>query len=49
MQILHVHGNHWITFSNVFCKSNEIDIFDSLSIGSVSKEDQKQIAALIFT
>ena len=49
MQILHVHGNYWITISSMFCKSNEIDIFDSLNIGSISKEDQKQIAALIFT
>lgn len=49
VQMLHVHGNHWITISNMFCKSNEIDIFDSLNIGSISKEDQKQIAALIFT
>ena len=49
VQILHVHGNHWTTISNMFCMSNEIAIFDSLNIGSVSKEDQKQIAALTFT
>ena len=39
MQMLHVHGNHWITISNMFCKSNEIDMFDWLHFQGGSEAD----------
>ena len=30
VQILHVHGNHWITVSNVNCPSGEVQVYDSI-------------------
>lgn len=31
VQILNVHGNHWLTVSNLKCKENTIKIYDSLN------------------
>ena len=29
-QIIHENGDHWITISNVFCGTDEVDLYDSL-------------------
>ena len=37
VQIVNIHGNHWITPSNVGCKPGHINVYDSLHMG-LSKE-----------
>lgn len=41
IQIVHTGGNHWLTVSNLFCESNQICVYDSLS--TVLDEKDKQI------
>ena len=45
VQILHVHGNHWITVSNVNCPSGEVQVYDSI-YSSLNKDVEDLIQRL---
>lgn len=49
VQILNVHGNHWLTVSNIQCNSNTINIFDSLKSSQLETSDNFncQVATLM--
>ncbi|XP_056120630.1 uncharacterized protein LOC130097713 [Rhinichthys klamathensis goyatoka] len=40
VQILHTGGNHWVTASNLFCRDNQVCIYDSLSTMLNNKDKQ---------
>ena len=46
VQIINIHGNHWITPSNVGRKPGYINVYDSLHLG-LSKEVKELIAGLL--
>ena len=45
VQILHVHGNHWITVSNINCPSSEVQVYDSI-YSSINKDVENLIQRL---
>ena len=46
VQILHVQASHWITVSNIYCKKNEVVIYDSLFMG-LSLRTKLQICSIV--
>ena len=44
VQILHVHGNHWVTVSNISCPSGCINVYDSL-YNYVKRDTKLQICS----
>ena len=49
VQILNIHGNHWITLINIDCAQGAIRVFDSMSNGTGLQNNDKfncQVASL---
>lgn len=42
IQILHTANNHWLTVSNLFCRTNEVCLYDSLSTDLDNKDKPAQ-------
>jgi uncharacterized protein YbaR (Trm112 family) len=46
IQILHVHGNHWIVASTINCKEGEVNIYDSL-YSYIHQDTKLQICSIV--
>ena len=49
VQILNVSNNHWITISNIGCKSGHINVYDSMGTNCVPPRTKEQVAAILFS
>ena len=49
VQVLNIRGSHWLTISNIGCKPNLINIYDSIPYGDISTRAKQQICALVFS
>ncbi len=46
IQIINDKRNHWITVSNIGCKPNHFNVYDSIPSGNVSPRAIQQISAI---
>ena len=46
-QIIFTGQCHWLSVSNIGCKKGEVNIFDSLSHGTVNSNTMKQVASIL--
>ena len=49
VQVLNLSGCHWITVSNIGCKSGFVNVYDSIPSCYVSMRTKEQIAAMLFS
>lgn len=47
VQIINVRDSHWVTISNIGCKPDYINVYDSLPYKDISYRAKQQISALI--
>ena len=49
VQILNVHGSHWLTIANIGCPPGQVCVYDSLPGGDIGSRTRKQIASILAT